>query len=200
MKVIIIEGPDGCGKTTQVNLLREKIPSLKYYREPGSTAVGERLRSILLDPEVGDLDPITEAMMFTASRIELYKHIKENSNDDDVIIFDRSYISTYVYQLYNADNALSFQLKKLTKEIIYKFIPDHHVLYIRTPYEVLKTRRKSRGDKDRFEDKSDEDHNRVFCAYEALLHDEYDYIIDGNNSIEEIHQSINDIVKLLIHK
>ena len=74
--IISFEGIDGSGKSTQAKLLLEKLQregrSVLYVREPGGTDVSERIRSLLLDPEM-DMDPFTEMLLFSAARSELVR-------------------------------------------------------------------------------------------------------------------------------
>ena len=70
-----IDGADGCGKSSQaaalVGWLRAQARAVLHVREPGSTPVGEALRRLLLSPATGNLQPVTEALLFSAARAEL---------------------------------------------------------------------------------------------------------------------------------
>ena len=76
---LAIDGPDGCGKSTQaaalVHWLDAEGADVLRVREPGSTPVGEALRSLLLSPQTGDLQPITEVLLFSAARAELMTRV-----------------------------------------------------------------------------------------------------------------------------
>lgn len=202
MKIFMIEGSDGCGKTTQVSLLKESLSqrgiNAFYYREPGGTKFGEKIRKILLDPETGDLESMTEVMLFMASRIELYKEILNRHTENDVILFDRSYISTYVYQLYTGtmQDILANQFHKLIKQIVNHYLFGRNkIIYIRTPLHILNERRKSRNQSDRFEDKPESFHQKIFEVYEKMATlEEYDYMVNGDGSAEDIHNNILDII------
>ena len=104
---ISIEGVDGSGKSTQIDLLKINIEKIGYkcvvFKEPGTTLVGSKIRKILKDyKQVGELTTITELFLFAASWSELVdKKIKPNlTKDKTVIIVDRYIDSTLAYQVY----------------------------------------------------------------------------------------------------
>lgn len=103
MTFITFEGIDGAGKSTLLEgvarALRDRGLSVTTLREPGSTGVGERVRAILLDPGVGAIDPMTEALLFSACRSELVKTIiRPALAKGDVVLLDRYVDSTSAYQ------------------------------------------------------------------------------------------------------
>ncbi|MCW2960887.1 MAG: Thymidylate kinase, partial [Thermoleophilia bacterium] len=73
--LISFEGIDGCGKSTQLARIAARLRAAGtepvLVREPGGTALGERVREVLLDPATGDIDPAAEALLYAASRAEL---------------------------------------------------------------------------------------------------------------------------------
>lgn len=100
--LITFEGIDGSGKTTQIQLLKEKLKKqnkeVAIFREPGGTDVAERIRALLLDNEF-DIDPITELLLYSAARAQLTaKKIKPLLEQDVFVILDRFYDSTVAYQ------------------------------------------------------------------------------------------------------
>ena len=72
---VALDGPDGCGKTAQARALVQWLTAegrpVLHVREPGSTPVGEALRQLLLSPATGELQPVSEALLFAAARAEL---------------------------------------------------------------------------------------------------------------------------------
>lgn len=102
-RFIALDGPDGCGKSTQarrlVEALRAQGHSVLHLREPGSTPFGERLREALLDPSVGDLAPLTEALaFFAARRAMLDEEVAPARARGEIVVAERSFLSTVVYQ------------------------------------------------------------------------------------------------------
>lgn len=103
--LISFEGVEGSGKTTQatalVKWLTEKgLPTL-FVREPGSTTVSEKIRHILLDPEVTDMHPKCEVLLFLAARVQLvYQKILPALLEKTIVVTDRYIDSTFAYQIY----------------------------------------------------------------------------------------------------
>jgi dTMP kinase len=100
---IALEGGEGAGKSTQGTLLQQWLSDAGYdavlTREPGGTAVGAALRSILLDPQTGELSPRTEALVYAADRAEhVDALIRPALNAGSIVITDRYVDSTLAYQ------------------------------------------------------------------------------------------------------
>ncbi len=100
---LVLEGVDGCGKSTQAALLAERLRGLgrkvRALREPGSTPPGEKVRELLLDPATGSLDPATEALLFMACRRELVsREILPALEGGEDVVLERFHPSTICYQ------------------------------------------------------------------------------------------------------
>ena len=100
---ISLEGPDGSGKSTQIELLKQYFNDIGrevvITREPGGTRISEKIRDIILDNEHTEMGYITEAMLYAASRAQ---HVEEiiipALRENKIIICDRFVDSSYVYQ------------------------------------------------------------------------------------------------------
>ena len=104
-RFIVIDGPDGCGKSTQVKLLeqylRNKGRRVLAVRDPGSTTVSEDIRKILLNPYYREMTPLTELFLYFASRAQLVEQtINPTLKKNNIVISDRFLSSTIVYQGY----------------------------------------------------------------------------------------------------
>ena len=100
---VTFEGVDGAGKTTQCSLLCDALRSAGYevvrLREPGGTPLGERVRSLLLDPQSQTIDPTCELLLFEAARAQLVAQVVRPALDRGaVVVSDRFFDSTYAYQ------------------------------------------------------------------------------------------------------
>ncbi len=105
---IVIDGGDGCGKTTQIGLLKDRLEqageTVRLFREPGSTRLGESIRGLLLNSEDIAICPRSELFLFMAARTELLtEHIRPALERGEIVLADRFLLSTIVYQGYAGD-------------------------------------------------------------------------------------------------
>ena len=141
---IVFEGIDGSGKTTQAELLAEKLTSIQQsniiIREPGGTPLGESIRKELKSNP--NLDPVTQLFLFSACRTELIKDvINPNLEEGHIVICDRYIFSTIAYQghaeglnIAYIENMIDLSTGGLTPDI---------VIFIDTPVEIAKKRREN---------------------------------------------------------
>lgn len=109
---ITFEGSEGCGKSTQARLLAEHLRSVGYQvshvREPGGTAIGDQIRSIVLGMQNTEIDPTAESLLFSASRAQLVNQIiRPQLAAGGIVICDRYADSTYAYQGYGLGRDLA---------------------------------------------------------------------------------------------
>ncbi|MCR4421658.1 MAG: dTMP kinase [Exilispira sp.] len=110
---VVFEGIDKSGKTTQLNLVKEKLLKDSYkikdsYRnifttfEPGDSAIGDKIRPILLNSDL-HLTNLTEFLLFISDRLEhTVQFIKKKLDEKDIVIVDRFHFSTFAYQVFPA--------------------------------------------------------------------------------------------------
>lgn len=104
--LISFEGSEGCGKSTQIQRLKARLEAagrtVELRREPGGTHIGERIRDLLQhDKQAHQMTPVTELFLFAASRAQLVREqIKPSLDAGNVVILDRFFDSTTVYQGY----------------------------------------------------------------------------------------------------
>lgn len=104
-RFLVLDGPDGCGKSTQARRLTAWFSTrgrtVLHVRDPGATRVGEKVREILLDPAHEELRPVTETLLFMAARAQLIaERIEPALAAGDVVVCERWLTSTVCYQGY----------------------------------------------------------------------------------------------------
>lgn len=202
---ITTEGTDGSGKTTQIKLiesyLKEKGFEVVVTREPGGTAIGEKIRSIILDTENSDMSYITEMMLYASARAQLVNElIKPSLEVGKVVICDRFIDSSYVYQGFgrNIDIELIERVNNIALDGVR---PDITLFFDIDPEVALKRRIQSTG-ADRIEQEAMDFHKKVYSGYKKLVSMYPDRIkaIESNRSIQEIFVDAKEqIDKILVH-
>ena len=139
---ITLEGPEGTGKTTQAGMLADRLSAAGYpvvlTREPGGTAVGERIRAILSDPQHPEINPVTEALLFNAARAQLVAEvIRPALAKGRIVICDRFSDSTIAYQGYGHGLSLGM-LRALVDIATGRLSPDLTILLDLEPGDGLK--------------------------------------------------------------
>jgi dTMP kinase len=198
---ISFEGIDGCGKSTQLQRLVDWLTARGIepvcVREPGGTAIGERLREALLDPATGDLDDRTEALMYAASRAELVATvIKPALEAGQFVIADRFVDSSIAYQ--GAGRAIGVEdVAKMNGFAIDGTMPDLTLLFAVSVDEASARRAAARGGDDRIEAEGRAFLDRVAFAYGALAeqHPERIVVIDAARDVDSIAADVATVVE-----
>jgi dTMP kinase len=195
---ITFEGIDGCGKTTQVKLLKTYFDSnQKEYisiREPGSTNISEQIRNILLDPENAELSPESEALLFASARAQIVDEIIiPTINENKIVICDRFTDSTIAYQGYGRKMDL-LTLESINSFATQQLVPDF-TFFIDISIEESQKRLTS-SDLDRIESIGLSFFESVRNGYLELTQNYPNriHLLDGNKSIEQIHSQIISII------
>ena len=192
-KFITFEGIDGCGKSTQVKMLVEKLEQLKMnvvtVREPGGTRISESIRDILLYRDTHELGERTEALLMTASRAQLTKEvILPALKKGNWVIADRYADSTIAYQGGGRDVEIKW-LRKLNQFATYDTAPALTIFIDIVPEEGV---RRKKTKLDRIEQAGIDFQSRTRNIYLKLAKkysDRY-IIIDGKLDIHTIHNNI----------
>ena len=198
---ITFEGPDGSGKTTQIlelkKFLQEKGYEAVLTREPGGTAIGEKLREIVLDKNNVEMDYMTEALIYAAARSQhVAQVIKPALEKGIMVICDRFMDSSIVYQGYG--RKLGDSVRIINEFAVSGCFPDITFL-LKVDPSIGKGRIKEE-EQDRLELEKIDYHTAVFNAYMDLeaKYPERIIGIDGEKSIEEIRREIQGhIVRIL---
>jgi len=200
---ITFEGTDGSGKTTQIKLVEEYIRENGYEvvlsREPGGTKVSELIRNLVLDPANSEIVPLTEMILYAASRAQhVAQLIKPAVEMGKIVICDRFVDSSYAYQGCGRGVDLKI-VADINRAAIDGMVPDITFFLDIDPEIALKRRINSTG-ADRIEQEKLEFHMRVYDGYKkmALLYPDRIMTIDANKTIEEISFQIKEYLKEIL--
>jgi dTMP kinase len=195
---ITFEGIDGSGKSTQANLLINRLSSLNienlFLREPGGTTISEEIRTVLLNNRKDEMSSRTEALLMCASRAQLTKDIIiPEMKAGKWIIADRFADSTLAYQGGGRGIDLDW-LIRLNEFATYGIEPDL-TFYIDIDPEVGFQRRKDLAS-DRIENAGVEFQRNIRKKYLEIVNNFSDRIVkvDGNLSVEDISKFIWNII------
>jgi dTMP kinase len=170
-KLIVFEGAEGAGKTTQIRLIAERlaiagVPVLAV-REPGGTPVGDAIREIVLESD-HHMNDAAEALLFMASRAELIgREVLPALAKGSVVLLDRFFLSTYAYQIVGR-GLPEEEVRAANRLATGGLVPDLTLLLDVAPAEGL-GRADARGKRDRIERSGDDFHNRVGNAFRGFV-------------------------------
>ena len=197
---ITFEGIDGCGKTTQIELLKESLEKKGYTvlltREPGAKGLGEKLREILLNYD-GEVSSNCESFLFLADRAQhIDTIIKPAINKGVIVLCDRHTDSTVAYQGYGRQLDLE-QIYQLNKIATNGIIPD--ITFILDIDIDTSLQRIGKG-RDRMENSGREFFERVRKGYIEISEKEPQRVklLQGNSPIKDIQNKISDYVQGLL--
>lgn len=189
---ITFEGADGCGKTTQMNLLKEYLQTKGFdivtTREPGAKGLGEHIRKLLLDYD-GVVSDKCESFLFLADRAQNIDTIVTPAvNKGKIVLCDRHTDSTVAYQGYGRGLDIN-KINKLNTIATGGKTPDLTFVF---DVDVETSMQRVGTEKDRMENSGKEFFNRVRNGYLEIAKKEPNrvYIIDSTKSIEEVFESV----------
>ena len=201
---IVMEGPDGSGKTTQINLLKEYLEEAGYEclitREPGGTVIGEEVRQLILNPEHKEMSPVTEMLLYAASRAQLvHEVIGPALEEGKIVISDRFVDSSIVYQGIARKLGIS-TVSAVNAPGIGIYRADGIFFIDLSEAEGLR-RKKEQKNLDRMEQEGIDFHHMVSEGYRKVLSGRPEVMkIDGGRSIDTIQKKIRNHVDELLKK
>jgi dTMP kinase len=201
--LITFEGIEGCGKSTQVDLLFEYLTGKGYgvikTREPGGTAYGEALRDVALRGNI-EVSPLSELLTIMAIRAQ---HVEEvimpALRDRAIVICDRFVDASYAYQGYG--RGIDLGIIETLNRLVTKGIRPNLTVLIDCD-AGLGLKRKAKNDKslDRFEKENLRFHRKIRNAYLKLAEEEKRrfFVVDGKAKVGELHKIIKEKVESLL--
>jgi dTMP kinase len=199
-KFIVLDGPDGCGKTTQTKLLvdwlKEQGVAVETFREPGGTAIGEKIRQILLNPEHIAMGTETEVMLYMAARVQLWQEkIKPALKENKCVVLDRWLSSTCAYQSFAGGFGID-KVIKIAEDCLKRPWPD---LTIILDVDLETATKRLKKDLDRMEQKGNNYHKKVREGFLKLAKGHKNFaIIDAADDIETVHKQVINIVEKML--
>ena len=197
---ITFEGPDGCGKTSIINLIKEYYKDnekIKFTREPGGTKISEKIREIILSNDNANMSPRTEALLYAASRAQhIDELIKPNLEKGNIVVSDRFVLSSLAYQGGGRELGVE-DVRKINDFAINGVNPDMIIFFYVDPLTTLK-RKSLNENADRLELSGDDFHSIVYDTYMELLEemkdDEVLRKVDATKSMEEVFEDVKKII------
>ncbi|HIG30957.1 MAG TPA: dTMP kinase [Verrucomicrobiales bacterium] len=207
---ISFEGNEGSGKSTQIQHLAFRLKQsgreVVQIREPGGTDLGEEIRTLLkYHPKGRSMIPMSELLLIGASRSQLvHEVIKPALNQGKIVLCDRFYDSTRVYQGY-ARNMDTVFVNETIDQAVDGVHPDMTIL-ISIPLKMSMERRRTRhqeeqgSPEDRFEQLDETFFRHVHDGYERLVRDFPERVkrVDGTGSVNSTYEQIREVVTSLL--
>lgn len=197
---IVLEGPDGSGKSTMAKKIGEyykgKGRNIEFTREPGGTKIGEKIRDIILDNNNTEMDYRTEALLYASARAQLVSEkIKPWLNEGKIVISERYVYSSLVYQGIGRGLGVE-EVMKINDFAIAGLKPDMVLMLDVNPEKGLK--RKLAGGGDRLENEEVSFHKEVYEGYKKLASYFPEIkLINAERSIDDIFRDIKGIINSL---
>ena len=198
---IVFDGSEGCGKTTQVALLRQKLESLGrnvlLVRDPGTTRIGEQIRAILLKPDHAEMAMRCEMLLYMSARAQMMaESILPALEQGKIVISDRFVSSTLAYQL-GGDGLTAGDIRTVADIAIRNRWPDL-TLILDMPVESSMAR--VRRAKDRIEQRPMSYHEEVRRNYlaQAAADPKRYKIVNANREIADVQQEIWSAINPLL--
>jgi dTMP kinase len=201
-KLIVLEGPEGAGKTTQAPLVADWLNMLGHpavaLREPGGTPIGDQIRRMLLDTADGAVGDAAEALLYMASRAQLVDRvIRPALAGGTMVVLDRFFLSTYAYQVIGRGLPEN-NVRAANQLAVGGLVPDLTIMLTIPAAEGL-ARVALRGAHDRLERADRAFHERVANAFAGFAdphwqeaHPECGPIVavDARKGVAEVHKCI----------
>lgn len=199
-KFIVLDGGDGCGKSTQAKLLGQWLEGQGIhavgYRDPGTTVIGERVREILLDRAHEKMADNTEVLLYMAARAQLWEEfIGQDLQNGACVVMDRWVSSTCAYQGYAGGFGMD-KVVRIAETALERVWPDLTVVLDVDEATAAERLRMTGQAADRMEAKGGGYHGRVREGFVRLA-EQYEQVvrIDAGGDVQSVHREIVRIIQ-----
>ncbi len=196
---ITFEGVEGSGKSTQLARVAEWLRGqgrvVTVSREPGGTVIGDAIRQLLLDPASHDMAPITEILLYAASRAQhVAEVIRPALERGDIVLVDRYIDSTRAYQ--GAARAIAPEIIRALEPIATSSMLPQRTILFDLPVAIGLQRVQARGAHDRLEREAMAFHERVRQGYLDIASAEPNRvtIIDASREADSVFHDVCSII------
>jgi len=193
----VLDGPDGCGKTTQTRLLADWLQGggvrTATFRDPGATVIGEKIREILLSPAHEAMTTPTEVLLYMAARAQLWaESIEPALHDGACVLLDRWLSSTCAYQGFAGGFGMD-KVIAVAQGCLERVWPD---LTVVLDVDLDAAAPRLKRELDRMEQKGGRYHARVREGFLALAESEQNFaVVDARGDIETVHAAVVRVVQ-----
>ena len=196
-RFLVLDGPDACGKSSQARMLMDWLQGRAVetvgFRDPGTTAIGEKIRDILLSPAHEAMTTSTEVLLYMAARAQLWAEgIAPALTESKCVVLDRWLSSTCAYQ----GHAGGFGMEKvirIAQDSLERVWPD---LTIVLDVDLDTAAQRLNRELDRMERKGKDYHNRVRKGFLKLAESRADFVvIDATPDPDTVHKEIVRVVQ-----
>jgi dTMP kinase len=196
-KFIVLDGPDGCGKSTQCRMLgqwlKEQDVEIESFRDPGTTVIGEKIREILLSPEHAVMDTRTELLLYMAARAQLWaEKITPALEKNKCVVLDRWLSSTCAYQGYAGSFGMD-EIIKIAQDCLERPWPD---LTIILDVDIKTASGRLNRQLDRMEAKGDGYHKKVREGFLELAKRRENFVVV--NAVEDVETVHRNVLKIIV--
>lgn len=198
-KFITFEGPEGSGKTTIIKmvgkwLINELHKECLITREPGGIGISESIRSIILDKNNTNMDPLAEVLLYMASRRQhLIEKVIPSLNEGKIVLCDRFIDSSVAYQ--GSARGIEVEtVNALNNLVIEKYKPDLTIYLDVEPEIGLNRIKENSRETNRLDLENLEFHKKVREGYLSIKEERF-IVIDANRSIDEVFENVKKILR-----
>ncbi len=199
-RLIVLDGPDGCGKSTQVKRLCDWVAKqgveVVTFRDPGDTRIGEQIREILLSPEHEAMGTMSEFLLYMASRAQLWSEkIAPALEQGCCVVLDRWLSSTCAYQGHAGEFGVD-RVLRVAEDTLERVWPDATIIL---DVDTETAAKRMDRELDRMELKGQVYHQKVRQGFLDLAQNQESFVVvDATRAIDTVHQDvIQGLIQLL---